>query len=183
MTRNYVAGILPITYVDGVPMFLVGEDVRDGSYSDFGGKNERYDRNVIATACREFYEESLGCVLDMKQIRARLNPSTAIMMRGRTQNANTYYMFVVEVPYMPHLRNVFLKMLGFFRVKNIQRMYVEKTNLQWVTLPMLKHIIKRSVFANTLNMHIEAIDEIGTSAPSQWKELCKKYGVGWDGVI
>ena len=175
MTKNYAAGILPITWVEGVALFLVGEDVRDGSYSDFGGKMERYDRNVIATACREFYEESLGCIIDIKQMRARINPQTSIMLRGKTQNANTYFMYITEIPYMPHLRGTFQKLLGFFRAKNINRMYVEKTDVQWVTLDMLRSMTKRSVFANTLSMHINVIEEIGQSSPSQWHHICKKY--------
>jgi len=173
--KTYASGILPITWVDGVPLFLIGEDVRDGSYSDFGGKMERYDRNIIATACREFYEESLGCVLDIKQIRARINPHTALMLRGRTQNANTYFMYVTEIPYMPHVRGVFKKLLGFFRAKNIQRLYVEKTDIRWVTLDMLRTMHKRSVFANTLSLHAQTIEEIGTSTPDQWRALCGKH--------
>jgi hypothetical protein len=178
--KTYASGILPITWFDGVPLFLVGEDVRDGTYSDFGGKMERYDRNIIATACREFYEESLGCVLDIKQIRARINPQTAIMLRGRTQNSNMYFMYVTEIPYMPHIRSTFHKILGFFRAKNIQRMYVEKTDVQWVTLEMLRNMNKRSVFANTLNLHAETIEEIGTSTPAQWRELCKKHASSFE---
>jgi len=181
MTRNYAAGILPITWVDGVPLFLVGEDVRDGSFSDFGGKMERYDRNIIATACREFYEETLGCIFDIKQIRARLNPQTSIMLRGRTQNSNVYYMYITEVPYMPHLRGMFHKLLGFLRAKNIQKLYVEKTDVQWVTLDMLRTMTKRAVFANTLNMHLDTIVEIGTSTPQQWRDLCKKHAPMFDG--
>lgn len=175
MIKNYAAGILPITWVDGVALFLVGEDVRDGSYSDFGGKMERYDRNVIATACREFYEESLGCIVDIKQIRARITPQTSILLRGKTQNLNTYYMYITEVPYLPHLRSTFHKLIGFLRAKNINRMYVEKTDMQWVTLDMLRTMVKRSVFANTLNMHIDIIEEIGRSSPDQWKGICKRY--------
>lgn len=180
MTKNYAAGILPLTWVDGTAMFLVGEDVRDGSYSDFGGKMERYDRNVIATACREFYEETLGCVVDIKQIRARLTPQTSILLRGRTQNSNVYYMYVTEVPYMPHLRSTFHKLLGFFRAKNINRMYVEKTDVQWVTLDMLKKMVKRSVFANTLSMNIDVIEQIASSSPDKWHDMCKKYSPAFE---
>jgi hypothetical protein len=174
--RNYAAGILPITWNDGIPLFLVGKDVRDGSFSDFGGKSERYDRNdIISTACREFYEETLGAVLSIKQIRARLNPGTSIMLHGKTQNANAYYMYVTEVPYLPHLRNTFHKILEFLRSKNVQRLYVEKTDVQWVTLGMLKHIMKRKVFANTLDLNSEAIETIGNCTPDLWKDICERH--------
>jgi hypothetical protein len=178
--KTYASGILPVTWINGVALFLVGEDVRDSSFSDFGGKMERYDRNIIATACREFYEETLGCIIDIKQMRARINPQTALMVRGRTQNQNSYFMYITEIPYIPHLRSTFHKLLGFFRAKNIQRMYVEKTDIQWVTLDMLKSMNKRSVFANTINMHMSTIEKIGTSSPSQWKNICKEHAASFE---
>lgn len=181
MSKTYAAGILPITWCDGIPLFLVGKDVRDASFSDFGGKMERYDRNdTIATACREFYEETMGTIVSIKQIRARVNPETSILLRGRTQNGNPYYMYVVEIPYIPYLRPAFHKMLGFFRSKNIQRMYVEKLDVQWVTLHMLRTMTKRSVFANTLDMHAETLTEIGNAPPSAWRYLCKKHADGFE---
>ena len=178
--KTYASGILPITWVNGTLLFLVGQDVRDGSYSDFGGKMERYDRNIIATACREFYEESLGCILDIKQIRARINPQTTIMLRGKTQNANSYFMYITEIPYIPHVRSTFRKLVGFFRAKNIQRMYIEKTDVQWVTFDMLREIHKRSVFTNTLNLHADTIREIGASSPGKWRDICKRHATTFE---
>ena len=174
-SKNYAAGILPITWVDNVALFLVGRDIRDGTYSDFGGKRERYDRNEVATASREFYEETLGTVVGQKQMLMRLTPKTSILVPGRTQNGNPYYMFVTEVPYVPYVRPAFRKMADFLRSKNVNRLYVEKLDVQWATLDMLKCMNKRSVFENTLNANSDLIDKIGLSTPDQWRTLCEEY--------
>jgi 8-oxo-dGTP pyrophosphatase MutT (NUDIX family) len=174
-SRNYAAGILPITFYRDQALFLVGKDVRDGTFSDFGGKVERFDRgDPMTTACREFYEETLGTVLGIKPIRARLNEETSILIMGRTQNQNAYYMYVTEVPYDPHLRNTFAKLTAFLRSKNVQRQLIEKTDLQWATLDMLKRIDKRGVFSNTLDRNVEIIEEIGTCRAAQWRALCAR---------
>lgn len=175
MPSHYAAGILPVTWHQGLCLFLVGKDVRDGSYSDFGGKCERYDRqDPVTTACREMYEETYGMVLGMKQLRARITPRTSIMLRSKTQSGCPYYMYVTQVPFLPHLRSSVSKMLGFLKSKNVQRMLVEKTDLQWVTLSMLKNMNKRSVFANTLDLHAQTLEEIAASSVESWRDICTK---------
>ena len=42
--RHYAAGILPMTWHAGEALFLVGKDLRDDTFSDFGGKCERCDK-------------------------------------------------------------------------------------------------------------------------------------------
>lgn len=175
--KNYAAGILPISWVDGVPLFLVGRDIRDGTFSDFGGKRERYDRNELATASREFYEETLGTVVGQRQILMRLTPKTAILVPGRTQNGNPYHMYIVEVPYAPHVRSAFKKTAEFLRSKNVNRLYVEKLDVQWATLEMLRTMNKRSVFENTLNANARLIETIGSSTPEQWRDLCAEHAL------
>jgi hypothetical protein len=175
MPQHYAAGILPVTWHQGLALFLVGKDVRDGSYSDFGGKCERYDRHdPITTACREMYEESFGMCCGMKQMRARITPRTSIMLRSKTQSGYPYFMYVTQVPYMPHLRSSIAKLLAFLKTKNVQRMLVEKTDVQWVTLSMLKNMNKRSVFANTLDLHAQALEEIASAPAEAWRDICLK---------
>jgi 8-oxo-dGTP pyrophosphatase MutT (NUDIX family) len=171
---------MPVTYHNGNVLFLVGKDIRDGSYSDQGGKVDRGDRDKIATACREFYEETYGLVIDIKQLRARMTPKTAIMLQGVTQGGSPYYMYVCQVPYLPHIRNTVRKLLGFLRSKNLHRMYVEKIDTQWVTLDMLKKMHKRPVFANTIETHMKTLEEIARSPPSAWRSICEARAATFD---
>lgn len=173
---NFAAGILPISFHENRILFLVGRDIRDGSFSDFGGKVERFDRgDPVATACREFYEETLGTVTGIKQIRARLNDETSIMLPGKTQNQNNYYMFITEVPYLPHLRSTFLKLTCFLRSKNVQRQLIEKTDLEYVDYENLKRVEKRGVFAKTLDSNAEIMTRIGKCTSEMWRDLCESH--------
>lgn len=170
---QYAAGILPITWYNGTLLFLVGKDIRDNTWADMGGKAERYDRSdPIATACREFCEETYGVSLSMKPLRARISPTTTVLLKSVTQNLYPYYMFVVQVPYNPYWRNGFHKKLNFLRSKNMSRVFLEKIDLQWVTYNSLKAIPKRSVFANTLHRHMDFFETLATTPSAQWRALC-----------
>lgn len=173
---HYAAGILPMTWHEGQVLFLVGQDVRDRSWSDFGGKCERVDKgDPLNTACREFYEETYGCVVDARVLRQRLCPANCLALRSRTQNGHPYYMFVAETPYQPHLRNAFHKTLGFLRHKNLCKMYVEKTDCQWVTWDALRSadLVKRPVFKATLDAHAGLLARV--VAGDDWARLCAEH--------
>lgn len=171
MPPHYAAGILPITWHEGNVLFLVGKDIRNG-YSDFGGKCERVDRgNPVHTAVREFYEESYGVVCTPKSLLQKMaSPANYMMLKSSTQNGYEYYMYVVEIPYQPHLRSSFRKMYKFLQVTNIQRsVYLEKTDIQYVTLDMLHHMEKRPVFHNTLELHRHTMAALAQSTPETWR--------------
>lgn len=167
---HFAAGILPITFVDGSPLFLVGKDIRDG-YSDFGGKCERVDRgNPMQTAAREFYEETLGTVVSAKALLHTMNsPGSCITLKSSTQNNYDYYMFIVEIPYLPHLRSSFRKVLKFLQSMAVQRLYVEKTDVQYVTWDLLQKMNKRPVFENTLALHQGVMEALASSSPQNWR--------------
>ncbi len=170
---HYAAGILPVTVVAGQVLFLVGQDVRDKSWSDFGGKCERVDRqDPSTTACREFYEETYGCLLDHRALRRHMGPATCLPLRSRTQNNHPYWMFVVQVPFQPHLRNAFRKALAFLKHKNLCRVYVEKIDVRWVTWETLVgRLPKRAVFKHTIDLHREVLERI-VRHPAEWSTLC-----------
>ena len=171
---HYAAGILPVTWRDGKdPLFLVGRDVRDALWSDFGGKCERVDRcDPLNTAVREFYEETYGCVADARTLRQRLYAGNCLLLRSRTQNGHPYYMFVVEVPFLPHLRNTFHKALDFLRHKNLQKLFVEKTDIQWVSWSVLQGpgVPKRPVFDATITAHRALLGRVASG--ESWRALC-----------
>lgn len=176
MQKHYAAGILPITWYNGTALFLVGKDLRDDSFSDFGGKCERADKNdAMTTAVREFYEETLGMVLPAKALRNRMQTHNCLCLRSKTQNGHPYYMYVVEIPYMPHVCNAFLKTLGFLKYHNLHKSYVEKTEVRWVTWPtLLRSLPRRCVFASSINQHKPLLDEV-VRDPAAWAATCKEW--------
>lgn len=176
---HYAAGILPLTWDgDGTPLFLIGQDVRDQTWSDFGGKCERSDKNCpLTTAIREFTEETFGTLADCRQLRQRLHAGNYVLLKSRTQNGHPYYMYVVEMPFVPGLRRLFAKIIAFFRHKNVHRLYVEKTDVQYLTLDaMLSDAApKRSVFRQTLELHAVSLRRIA-SAREPWSAVCNSIG-------
>lgn len=170
---HYAAGILPITWHDGHLLFLVGQDVRDKCWSDFGGKVERVDKNdPLNTATRELWEETYGCVVGARALRNRLSPANCIALRSRTQNNHPYWMFVVELPYQPHLRNAFHKTLAFLRHKAPCKLFVEKVDVQWVTYEALvaDAMVKRPVFQHTIEANADVLARVAAGEP--WLPLC-----------
>jgi 8-oxo-dGTP pyrophosphatase MutT (NUDIX family) len=177
MMAHYASGILPMTWLGQQPYFLIGQDVRDGNWSDFGGKVERIDKgDVMNTACREFWEETYGLIIEDKVLRRRLSTNNTIMLRSLTQNRHQYFMFIAEFPYMPHLRSSFRNTVQFLRSGSACRFYVEKTDVKWVNLNELlcSDLPKRSVFQNTLNAHKDTLLAIASSGPQRFRDLCGK---------
>jgi hypothetical protein len=174
--QHYAAGILPVAFHRDQVMFLVGKDVRDNSVSDFGGKAERMDRGIVEnTAAREFSEETYNLIIPQRAVRQRLCSGNCLMLKSKTQSGFDYYMYVVEVPYIPHLRNTMNKVIAFMRSKNIHRSLVEKIDACWATLPMLTKMQKRSVFAATMAMHMPLLEEVSNCTPDEWHILCSRH--------
>jgi 8-oxo-dGTP pyrophosphatase MutT (NUDIX family) len=71
---RYSAGILPYTFDQtGKCLFLLGKDY-DNDWSDFGGRCEFRDNNEpLNTACREFYEETLGSIMTIKECMDKID--------------------------------------------------------------------------------------------------------------
>lgn len=172
----YASGVLPVSRVpasDRDPssdrvVFLVGKDIRDGTWSDFGGKVERPDRGPTDTAAREFFEESLGVVASQWAVQQRMHPSNCVALPGTTQNGHPYYMYLLEVPYSPHVRQHFLKTRDFLQAKGYVSC-IEKTDVAWVDLAGLKAIPKRTVFKATVERHMGTLARIEHES---WREFC-----------
>lgn len=171
--KHYAAGILPITWYGDTCLLLVGRDCRDDTWSDFGGKCEKVDKNdALNTSVREFFEETLGMVLPAKALRQRMLPQNCLCLRSKTQNGHPYYMYVVEVAYMPHLRNAFHKALNFLKYRSLHKLFVEKTDVRWVTWDTLcRDLPKRPVFAATLDQHSTLLKRVVDRRES-WAEVC-----------
>lgn len=164
----YAAGVLPICWIKETMYFLVGRDARDDTWSDFAGKCEKGDRDVPWTAAREFWEETYGVLMEARTMRAQLS-THAIQLQGRTQNAHPYHCFVTEIPFVPHLRDAFRKHLAFMRQRNVHRMYLEKTDIMYVSIDELfsETFPKRGVFKETIMQHKDVFQAIAAS-----KSMC-----------
>jgi hypothetical protein len=132
----YSAGILPFSVKGGTLYFLLGKDP-ENKWSDFGGRSEVQDKGRWdVTATREFYEESVGVVMDISSMLTRLqHRKNYIKVKGKTLSGSPYYMYVVKIPFKETYKETFDNTLGFIRYSNVfDKKYLEKIDLQWVSL-------------------------------------------------
>jgi hypothetical protein len=129
----YAAGILPYTFYNGKVYLLLGKDVRDNFWSDFGGKSEIVDDNrPLQTAMREFYEETCGIIMDLKSLKNRMGSTTA-PFQSVTQNGKKYFMYWVEIPYNSTYRAIYRRLLGYMRHIKMYKKRIEKTDIKWIS--------------------------------------------------
>ena len=140
---RYSAGILPYSFdSNGKLFFLLGKD-NDNDWSDFGGRCEFKDRNdPINTATREFYEESLGAILNIQETTLLINENNKII--SKTLNGSTYYMYPIYIDFLNY-NEVFQKVMSFLRYQfdnSITSKLIEKVCIRWVSVDTLLNSIE-----------------------------------------
>lgn len=160
--KGYAAGILPYALYENEIVFLIGQDAHDGLWSDFGGKFEPADRTALETAQREFNEETCGAVIEAWALKVRMSlPRNYHMLTSATQSRHPYFMFVVELPFDSGCRACFKRITSFLRSERIQKRYVEKMDVQWVTWKQLCQMNLRRVFHATIIRHQRYLRDLG----------------------
>jgi hypothetical protein len=170
--NRYSAGILPYTYnLQGQCLFLLGKDY-EGDWSDFGGRCELKDRNdPINTASREFYEETLGAVMDISECNKKIINGKPIKIVSKTLNGSPYYMYLLYVENANYPEN-FIKTSNFLKyhyshisTSGLNKI-IEKVDIRWVTIDTLLNCIEnrdsspislRGVFYKTIENFKEQI--------------------------
>ena len=139
-STRYSAGILPYTFDQtGKCIFLLGKD-NDNDWSDFGGRCEFKDRcEPINTAMREFYEETLGAVLNIQECTDKLTSESAVKIISKTLNGSPYYMYLMYIDYSNY-SDTFNKTANFLRYqfdKQEMNKLIEKNTIRWVSMDTL----------------------------------------------
>jgi hypothetical protein len=163
MTGDYSAGVL-IYYIDenGNISFLLGKDRRN-KWSDFGGKSEESDYNDIKnTAAREFYEESIGVIMNKYTVRYILNHCSYVV--GKSYLNKNYYMFLVRTykknKYIEDFREHYKFIKNCFGNSSH---YCEKVEVQWMDFDQISSNAFgeiRQVFHNTFMTNKSKIDSL-----------------------
>ena len=137
----YYAGVLPYSFDhDGHLVYLLGREkpskkpTDNNRWSDFGGSPEPEDLDSVYSAAREAYEESmgfLGTVEDIKRL-IEINKTHVFNERG-------VVVFLVHVPYDSTLPGRYADVYTYIRrglrdFKTCRKKgYFEKTAVAWVT--------------------------------------------------
>jgi len=149
----YGAGVLPYHVNDsGETHVLLGKERYEGTWSDFGGRNETRvdDNDPRKTAAREFVEESIG-ILTYDECFERIRNVRPVL--SRTLNGSTYYMFAMRLDPKPDDASA-------FEVRSAacsSRVQLEKRVISWVKLDVACDMDLRSVFRSTLKEHMSEI--------------------------
>tara|TARA_Y100000389_G_C17369394_1_gene468148 strand:- start:7 stop:615 length:609 start_codon:yes stop_codon:yes gene_type:complete len=160
----YGAGILPFQiHADNEIYFLLGQD-KEGTWSDFGGRVELKDIDMEETAIREFYEETMGTVLDLDTLNSYMkNSCNYIKTNSKTLNGSPYYMYLIRIPYSNY-RDNFKKNYKFLKYINVEDKYLEKIDIRWISRDTLINSLEsndclelRRVFKTTINKNIDTI--------------------------
>jgi len=150
---RYSAGVLPYTFDQtGKLLFLLGKD-NDGDWSDFGGRCEFRDRNdPINTASREFYEETLGAVLNIQECMDKMTDLKKII--SKTLNGSPYYMYLVYIDYVSYTDS-FNKTSNFLKYQFDTRVTVkiiEKVSIRWVSIDTLLNCIENKDYTSPISL-------------------------------
>ena len=100
------------------------------------------------TASREFYEETLGAVINIHDCYDKLLNGSPIKIVSNTLNGSPYYMFLLYVEYSNYT-DTFIKTSGFLKFHysqnneryNINKI-IEKTSIRWVSIDTLLNCIE-----------------------------------------
>jgi hypothetical protein len=142
--NKYSAGILPYTFdQQGKCLFLLGKD-HDGDWSDFGGRCEYRDKNDEKnTACREFYEETLGAVMNINDCLDKILNGHITKIVSKTLNGNPYYMYLLYIDHQNY-SDVFIKISNFLKYQcnsSTPPSIIEKVSIRWVNMDTLLNCI------------------------------------------
>jgi DNA-binding Xre family transcriptional regulator len=134
----YSAGILPFYVKNNNTYLMLGKD-HEGKWSDFGGRSEGQDRGRWdTTAAREFYEESVGSIMDIPTVLSRLQHNkNYLRIKGKTLNGSPYFMYFLKIPFKETYRDNFHSTSAFIQFNSFDKKYIEKTDIQWVSLDTL----------------------------------------------
>ena len=134
MSREYAycSGVLPYTDFNNNIYFLMGKSRRNGRLVTFSGKNDLLDEGIEETAAREFFEESLGSIMDKQAALAAIKKSK-LRLYSKTPRNMPCYTYLVEIPYRKMYAIAFQKTKNFLTEINIRSFeYHEMCDIKWV---------------------------------------------------
>lgn len=164
----YSAGILPYAIYDNNLYFLLGRDY-DQKWSDFGGRVEPNDKgDPEITAIREFYEESIGSVLDLDYIKKLMRQKKYKKIISKTNSGHDYHMYIIRIQYSEQIKVKFNSTKNFLNfIPYLDKKYKEKSDIRWVSIETIENslenkawILLRNTFHNTFKNNIDELKKI-----------------------
>ena len=153
--------------LDNTPYFFLGKD-RDNRWSNFVGGVELSDRSDPEnTASRETWEETLGCIGDISEIKRHLKGCNCIV--SKTPSGNKYYMYVVKIPFTNLYRDRFNSTKKFLSNLTVDKKYLEILDVKLLSLETLKY----SIDDNNKRTFIKLRSSFEQTIKNNFNEICK----------
>ena len=154
--------------LDNTPYFFLGKD-RDNRWSNFGGGVELSDRSDPEnTASRETWEETLGSVGDITDIKRYLKNCNCII--SKTPSGNKYYMYIVKIPFTNLYRDRFNSTKKFLsNLSSVDKKYLEILDVKLLSLETLKY----SIDENNKKSFIKLRSSFEQTIKNNFDEICK----------
>lgn len=197
-------GVLPIAIIGGRGsqrgrqrgrklMFLLSREQEfkgwkgSGKYADFGGAIEKGE-NVLDCAAREGYEESMGFMGSLEEMRKKVTPTDKDFVDAFTvPNENNHMMFVVKMYYNKYLPKMFRDVFEYITkcgtkipegkivVAGCPEGFIEKDELRWVSFDELKRMVERK--DDSLRTYFSRCLEIMFSKYPDENSMLAKIGI------
>lgn len=164
----YSAGILPYSIYNNNIYFLLGRDY-DQKWSDFGGRVEPNDKNEPElTAIREFYEESIGSILELDYIKKIIRQNKYKKIISTTNSGYKYHLFIIKIQYTDLIKIKFNSTKTFLNfIPNLDKKYKEKNDIRWVSIETIENsledkawILLKNTFFNIFKNNMSEIKKI-----------------------
>jgi 8-oxo-dGTP pyrophosphatase MutT (NUDIX family) len=136
-------GLLPIAIHNSKLYFLLGREISDKKWSDFGGGREKGETNY-QTALREGAEELNGFLgSNMKSLVSK----NKIMTLQTLNKCYVSYLFTIDyssmLPIYFNNHHKFVEKHFAEVVTNTRNGYYEKDKIEWFTIDELKELLKK----------------------------------------
>lgn len=170
MEYDFCSGVLPYTLFNNSIFFLLGKSRRTGRLITFSGKNMPSE-TPQTTAAREFFEETLGAVMDKPAMLALL-PGCEHVLHSTTPRGRPCTTYVVHIPYRRFYTLCFAKTRTFLEQANFRcTEYLEMCDIKWVCAYSFMSRVRRQWERHGTLTNAMEWDKL--------LDLCNKQGMQW----
>lgn len=163
------AGILPVTMYNDKIYYLLGKEVSDGKWSDFGGGKNK-NETIVETAIRESYEELSGFLGSLRDMEKLIKDD--LICKIKYQKYTTFVVFIEYNKNLPFYFNNHFKMIHkhFPHIIDTNGMF-EKSEIRWFSI---QDIISNKNY-KIRDFYLNIIDELNDTHNKIERKIQNNY--------
>lgn len=141
------AGVLPFSVYKRRVFFLLGKEGYEHRYhesdrwSDFAGKLDPGE-TIVEGACREFYQETAGCLMELEEAKQRLQGGDFLLacdLHPENVHSSSVRTYLLLVPYRDY-PGIFRRTKRFIQYVGGDVTCIEKDTLRWFSYAELRDL-------------------------------------------